>query len=283
MNYPDPPEDFLELRVHDLNVTPSISALCAGYEGGQWRSIQLAEHVMEWLPEFCFNFKELNQLKPSNAVRMIRQAARMVYQTDKYKLRGEFGEIFLHIALRQVYQSIPAISKIFFKDSVNNTVKGFDAIHVVQNEEKWELWLGEVKFYDDYQRAIRDVIKEIDEHLKLDYLRNEKMLIANKIDEEHPFYSQLKEVLNPNTSLDVLFDCVCIPILVTYNSDTLGKHNKITEDFKQQAFEEVMSIRDYLESKIPTNLPVKIHLFLIPLRDKQILIEELDSQLKGLQ
>lgn len=283
MNYPDPPESFLELRVHNLEMTPSISALCAGYEGGQWRSTQLAEHTMEWLPEFCFNIKELNELKASNAVRMIRQAARMVYQTEKYHKRGEFGEIFLHIALRQVYKSIPAISKIYFKDSVNNTVKGFDAVHVVQNEEKWELWLGEVKFYQNFKKAIDAVIQEIDEHTKLDYLRTEKILIANKLDEEHPFYEKLKEVLHQNTSLDVLFDCVCIPILVTYNSKVLSEHNKVTEDFKQQALEEVMSVRKYLEDNIPNGLSVKIHLFLIPLQDKNILITELDNQLKGLQ
>ncbi|WLF83461.1 DUF1837 domain-containing protein [Moraxella sp. ZY210820] len=269
--------------MHNLDVTPSISALCAGYEGGKWRSAQLAEHTMNWLPEFCFNFKELIQLQSGNALSMIKQAARMVYQTDKYGNRGEFGEIFLHIALRQVYQSVPVISKIFFKDSVNNTVKGFDAVHVVQNDEKWELWLGEVKFYDDYQGAIREVIKEISEHTKLDYLRNEKMLIANKLDEGHPFYEKLKEVLHQNTSLDVLFDCVCIPILVTYNSKVLSEHNKVTDDFKQQALEEVMSVRKYLEDKIPDGLSVKIHLFLIPLQDKKILIEELDNQLKGLQ
>ena len=283
MNYPDPPESFLELRVHNLDVTPSISALCAGYEGEKWRSSQLAEHTMEWLPEFCFNFKELIQLQSGNAFRMLKQAAQIVYQTEKYGNRGEFGEIFLHIALRQVYQSVPAISKIFFKDSVNNTVKGFDAVHVVQNEQKWELWLGEVKFYDDYRRAIRDVIKEINEHTKLDYLQTEKMLILNKIDKEHPFYEKLNQVLHKNISLDVLFDCACIPILVTYNSDTLGQYTKVTEEFKQKALEEVESIRQYLEDRIPKDLPVKIHLFLIPLQDKKILIEELDSQLKRLQ
>ena len=64
---------------------------------------------MEWLPEFCLNAQEVKSLHSGNALRMIREAARRVYQTEKYKNRGEFGEIFLHIALRQIYNSIPAM------------------------------------------------------------------------------------------------------------------------------------------------------------------------------
>lgn len=109
MDYPKPPEPFLEVKLHDLTTNPPVAALCAGYEGEKWRATQLAEHVMEWLPEFCLNAQEVKSLHSGNALRMIREAARRVYQTEKYKNRGEFGEIFLHIALRQIYNSIPAM------------------------------------------------------------------------------------------------------------------------------------------------------------------------------
>ena len=35
-----------------------------------------------------------------------------------------------------------AISKVFFKDSPNDTVKGFDAVHVVESLDGLELWLA---------------------------------------------------------------------------------------------------------------------------------------------
>ena len=85
MDYPKPPNPFLEIKIHDLSTDLPLLVLCAGYECGQWRSLQLAEHTMEWLPEFCLTASEVKNLNASNAVRMIRQAARMVYQTDKYK------------------------------------------------------------------------------------------------------------------------------------------------------------------------------------------------------
>jgi hypothetical protein len=284
MDYPEPPAPFLEVKIHKLDITPPISSLCAGYECGKWRSSQLAEHTMEWLPEFCLTASELKSLKPGNAFSMIKKAARMVYQTEKYKSRGEFGELFLHMILRQIYKSIPAISKIYFKDSVNHTVKGYDAVHIVQIDGKLELWLGEVKFYNNATDAIRDVIAEIQEHTKQDYLRNEKILLANKIDPDSSFYPTLSRLLDQNTSLDELFDCACIPILITYDSGTLKKHNKTTDDFNKELEEEVLAIRQKIEEKTSNlNLPVKIHLFLLPLQEKSVLIQKLDEQLKRLQ
>src|SRR3712207_6996007 len=59
--------------------------------------------------------------------------------SEKYSKRGEFGELLLHSVIRDVFHSEPAISKIFFKDSANDTVKGFDAVHVVEVEGSLEL------------------------------------------------------------------------------------------------------------------------------------------------
>jgi len=152
MNKPDP---FLDVRVHRIDLAPGYSGLCAGYERGKWRDRQLADHVLEWLPEFALSSAECDKMGHSNAVAFIRRAAKVVYGSEKFKNRGEFGELFLHIAVRQVFNSLPAISKIYYKTSNNDTVKGFDAVHVVGPPNDLELWIGEAKFYDDISRAIR--------------------------------------------------------------------------------------------------------------------------------
>ena len=53
--------------------------------------------------EFALSHSELNEISHHNALKMIKQAAKIVYQTKKYGSRGEFGEILLHIAIQQVY------------------------------------------------------------------------------------------------------------------------------------------------------------------------------------
>lgn len=239
---------------------------------------------MEWLPEFCLAADELNQLTPGNALRLIRKAARLVYQTDKYKHRGEFGELFLHIALRQIYQSVPAISKMYWKDSVNGTVKGYDAVHVVSVGAKLELWIGEVKFYGDATRAIREVAQEILDHTRIAYMQNEVALIANKLDKNSPNYPRLSKLLHPNTSIDEVFDAACVPVLITYDSAALKAHTKTTTQYLDALKAEATAIQQKLSAKLaPMKLPVRVHLFLIPLNSKASLVKLLDGELKRLQ
>lgn len=239
---------------------------------------------MEWLPEFSLSADELATLSPGTAVRLVKKAARLVYQTDKYGRRGEFGEIFLHIFLRQLYGTIPAISKIFWKDSVNTTVKGFDAVHVVENSGSLELWLGEVKFYKDGASAISDVAKEIEEHIKADYLKNEFMLIANKLSQSMPHYGRLTKLLDQNTSLDEVFDAACIPVLITYESRAVHGHNKSSDKYLKEVLVEVNNLKEIFDHKTkPGGLPIKLHLFIMPIHTKELLVEILDEKLKELQ
>ena len=71
----------------------------------------MADHLFEWLPEFALTFSERQRFADVTAVRLIKRAAQVVYATDKYQRRGEFGELLLHAVVRQVFGSKPAISK----------------------------------------------------------------------------------------------------------------------------------------------------------------------------
>ncbi len=167
------PDAFLNVILHEIGDIGDDLALCAGFERGKWRNDQLADHIMEWLPEFALDYSELSEISHANALKMTKKAAKIVYQTEKYGMRGEFGEVLLHIAIRQVYETLPAVSKIYYKSAVNETVKGFDAVHVVKRGDDLELWIGETKFYEKLSKAIYDVSKEIIDHLETDYLRSE--------------------------------------------------------------------------------------------------------------
>ena len=46
----------------------------------------------------------------------LAEAAKTVYTTEKYKKRGEFGELILHLILRDFFETVPLLSKIYFKD-----------------------------------------------------------------------------------------------------------------------------------------------------------------------
>lgn len=277
-----PPEAFLEVRVSDATLDPTLTGLCVGYEKHQWRAEQFANHVMDWLPEFALNYTELRSVQSGNMTQLIREAAQKVYKSKKFENRGEFGELFLHIALRQVFGSLPAISKIYYKSSHNDTVKGFDAVHVVGPADKMELWLGEAKFYSDFTRAVRDVVKELTVHMETDYLRDEFLLIRGKIDNALPHAAKLQELISRNKSLDQIFTRACIPVLLTYDSDCLTKHSACDEAYAK-AFEAEVRARHlhFTHQHLPK--PITIHLILLPLSTKSELIRLLDKKLKTWQ
>src|SRR4051812_15581790 len=106
---------------------------------------------------------------------MIEDAARRVYESDHYRKRGEFGELLLHAALRSHFNSESAVSKLFYKTGDNDTVKGFDCVHVVANEETngLELWLGEAKFYADVADAMQKAIASLEELTETQRLKRE--------------------------------------------------------------------------------------------------------------
>ena len=273
------PTPFFDVKVNRLDLDPMLIGLCVGYEFGEWRYDALVDHLMEWMPEFCLTAKECSDINAGNMVPLMREAAKKLYTSQKFTNRGEFGELILHAALRQIFGSIPAISKIYFKSASNDTVKGFDAVHIVPNDDDIELWLGEVKFYKDLNAAIRDVVVELHEHLEKNYLRDEFMLIGGKVEDELPFASQLRRLLDPNVSLDQVFNRLVIPVLLTYESSTVESFDKVSDEYTEKFKEEIHSgYEKFVKKALPGN--VQINLFLVPLESKENLINKLDEKLR---
>jgi len=285
------PTNFLNVIFHEPGAEGDDLSLCAGFERGSWRNDQLAAHIIKWLPEFALSHSERNEIGAENAVEIIQKAARLVYQTHKYGNRGEFGEILLHIAIRQVFETIPAISKIYYKSAINKTVEGFDAVHIVRKDDELELWIGETKFYNDVDRAISDVCKEIVAHLQTDYLRSEFILIKNKLDPTWASSPLLAQLLNENVSLDTIFSKACIPVLLTYNSDVVNNtklgDQTYLDNIKIELGAAFAKMRKTLGEKYSENfkskLPVTVHVILVPMQEKKTLIRALDLRLKALQ
>ena len=270
---------FFNVIIHKDDTFPDLHGVCAGFESRQWRKDQLVDYLFEYLPEFALTYSEFENLTGENVVAKMRQVVMSIYQSEKFKNRGEFGELLLHAIIRETYNTLPAISKIYYKDGPNETVKGFDAVHVVVTDDTLELWLGEVKFYKNISDAISDVIKEINQHIETSYVRNEFIAFTNKIDTKWPHADRLKTLLHPNTSLDDVFSNTCIPVLLTYDSTILAKYNNKCDEYVQEISEEFQRFHKIFCDKLG-EFPLTIHLFLFPLNTKAELINSLESKLK---
>lgn len=273
---------FFNLIVHKDDELPNLHGICAGFENRLWRKDQLVNYLFEYLPEFALTHTEFSNFSGENAIAKIRQVVANLYQSEKFKSRGEFGELLLHAIIRETYNTIPAISKMYYKDGPNETVKGFDAVHVVAAEDSLELWLGEVKFYKNITSAIKDVIEELKQHIEVRYVKNEFMAIVNKIDSAWPHAEKLKSLLNPYTSLDDVFSNTCIPVLLTYDSAILAKHTQKCDEYIVEISKEFIKLHQKFSEKLG-KFPLTIHLFLLPLNTKEELMKSLENKLKTWQ
>ena len=272
---------FFKIIVHDESSIPTLLGICAGFENGEWRGQRLADNLFNCIPDFCLSYSEVHEVDSAEWMDKLRKSVAMIYNSPKYKSRGEFGELLLHYILKDFYKTIPAISKMYFKDGPNETVKGFDAVHVIENDEGLlDLWLGEVKFYKDASQAIKDVIPEIEEHFAHDYLRTEFIAITNKLDKESPFYEKLSQLISPDTSLDEIFERICVPVLITFNSKVIDKHVKYTNAYKEEMKTEMEKYFYQFESQFEKlGIDIEVHLFLLPLKTKETFVQMLNNKL----
>jgi hypothetical protein len=277
-----PPSGILDIVIHQTRDLPGLSGVSISFEKSTWRSEQYSRYLFRYLPEFALSYSERQKINDKTAVEQLQRAAELVYKTKKFENRGEFGELMLHALISDLFQSNPAISKIYYKDSHNSTVKGFDAVHIVLSEKAFELWLGEAKFYKNIDAAIKAVVGELKKHSDNDYLRGEFALITTKIDESWEYAEKLKLLLHPDVSLDKIFDRVCIPVLLTYESETVQNYESLKSEYELKLRSEILANYDkFSKSDLPKDL--KIHLVLFPLKSKSELLTSLQGRLEAWQ
>lgn len=176
-----------------------LSAYLVGFDiddegNSYYREKFLIKLLLKAMPEFSLGyFGNNDKTNNTEIVEVISNAAKAIYKIDAfqkvkdiycsgseiddsindvYLRKGEFGELILHVLLRDFKKTIPLISKIYFRDSLGTAVHGFDAVHI-QPETK-TLWLGESKIYWIYTKKVDKYDKIEDKQRRQKNVRKEK-------------------------------------------------------------------------------------------------------------
>lgn len=280
--YDTKPDRFLDRLYFDEKENPTGCVCCAGYELEVWRCEPFADHLVEWLPEYALAEPDLT-VNHGNMYIKLKQAAIRVYTSEKYKNRGEAGEIALHAICRDFFNTIPICPRVFYKTASNDVVKSFDLVHARLPEGKpVELWLGESKLYEDRASAIAAAITSIRTHLDQGFLKNEKLLLGPQIPNTTPRREEIMELFKPQVSLDKFIAATVIPIAILAESDAVKTFKAATQAYIGAATVELALLTKALKkSKLPTT--VRLVLIYVPLGSKESLVQNFDSRLKGLQ
>lgn len=313
-----------------------------GFDFGKYRYDELVDLILDVIVDFAFGFHK-GILSNSYDRRILIEAAKSIYgiktktesgekaiflkvkeiyvdqhsdiQDDnieeKYLKRGEFGELVLHLLLRDFVKTVPLISKIYFKDTDGTNVHGFDAVHIgpsVLNHSEMSLYLGESKLYNCGKPGVGDLITDIGDHFKRDFLRREFALISKKQTsfiksedenkntlEEYKKFLEEKErwfkLLDERNKLQDILDSVTIPLLCTYTSNAFNNHdNEETTEFIEDYENEINELKIYFDKKLkrmkeevedgePVKTNLNIVLMLFPVPSKKELVKRLHTKL----
>lgn len=271
----------------DLIIEEKISevdfrAYHVGYEQNQFRLEPLVHVICEVIPEFALGYYQGKTTPNTQIVSKLREAARLIYGTQEYENRGEFGELILHLLLRDFCNTIPLISKIYFKDAQNATVHGFDGVHITIEPGQKKLWLGESKLYSEGVAGVHSLAEDLKKHIQADYLRSELSLIRRKLPADAPEIEYWRNLMDEHQNLDKILNGVCIPMICTYSSEVIRNHTDATAAYLDAFAEECRELKNKFDrKKIATN--VEVILLLLPIPSKEELVSELDRRLSALR
>lgn len=260
----------------------TLRAYYVGFDLGKFRLKHLAQVIADVIPEFALGFHQGTSVPMSAVASRLRDAAKRLYSTDKYHRRGEFGELILHLLLRDYFGSIPLVSKIYFKDSPNVPAHGFDGVHIVVTGSEKQLWLGESKLYDDGKAGISDLLNDLKTHFTADYLRQEFNLVSSKLPDAVPDIEHWRELLHEHQRLAAILDRVCVPMVCTYSSGCFNAHSDNTPECLKAFVEECRSLHESFATRMPAS-SLDILLLLLPVQDKGQLVDELHRRLVHMQ
>lgn len=269
---------------------------------------ELTRAIINTVPEYVFAQYEGAGIPHTDAVDKLREAAKSIYKIKDFELmrqwvvegnreayetlkksssakRGEFGELILHLLLRDFKTTIPLVSKVYFKDAYGVPAHGFDAVHITPDKET--LWLGESKVYTDSKAGIKSLINDLGEHFKSDYL-NEQFIIIKKNLENNSIPQReewVKKISNCNRLKDRV-KMINVPLLCVYPHDIYKLYSSMNCSEAMQYHElNVRELKDYFDSNYshPLKQYINYILLLFPVKDKKELIIKLHERLWHMQ
>ena len=278
-------------------------------DNGNYRFMEkeFINQTMRYLPEYAMGY-DLTRISQLEIVDYLREAAggvirlknieRIKEYIDKktpynqwgseiysyYNSKGIFSELILHFLLRDIKDTLPLISKIYFKDSVPMEAHGFDAIHVKDNI----LWLGETKFYNSGKNGIKALISDLNAHFAYDYLNEQFVIISRALNHNNEMRDEWVKKITDCKRLKDIFEMIRIPLLCIYEDDiTTSIINELNQGNLPESvyISHVTDMKSYFDrnNTYLNKNNVEYVLLLLPVESKDRIVSSMLSKIFSMQ
>ena len=270
------------------------------YESYKWRYDKFIDFLLDYISHDALSAKEREACinKPGSMLRKSLRNLRTVQKNQQDEIDekgGEIGEILLYGIMKKYYNALPVVPKIFYKQNKNDYAKGADSVHIViEDNDKFSLWLGESKFYKNIDDAINNAIQSVNNGLQDDKLKKEKSIITNISDldellkDNTNLLEQIKTKLNDNRSLDELKPFLHIPIFLLYECSLTKQNKEFNKEYQDKIIENTKKDTKEIYKRLKDELKnisyidrIYFHIIFFPIPDKNKIIEDVNKSMEG--
>jgi hypothetical protein len=257
------------------------------FEDGKWRYPRFQSYLWDNIAQTALSERERAALVHQSHSALVA-AARNLRLTDKDEVGqgSEIAEVFLYGVMKQHFNALPVVPKIFYKQNAQDNAKGADSVHIVIDGDDFTLWFGEAKFYNSIADARLDaIVDSVVKSLSTDKLRKENSIITNVSDIDYldippDLRNRIKDALKPQESLDIIKSRIHVPILILHECDTTSTTSEICAEYRdkmvefhQDRAEAYFTKQLARSSEIFKYDQIKFHIILFPVPKKKIIVD----------
>ncbi len=207
---------------------------------------------------------------------------------------SELAEVVLYGIMKHIYDALPVVPKIFYKQNVQDNAKGADSVHIVlEPGGDFTLWFGEAKFYSSIEDArLLGIVRTIKESITTEKLKKENSIVTSvsdldDLDLDADLRSSIKQALSHGASIDDLKSKIHVPILLLHECDLTSTASEISPEYTQAliTYHKERALAYFtkqieLLGSIHKYALLTFHLILFPVPKKQPIVDKFVSQVK---
>jgi len=264
-----------------------LLSLINDFEDNCWRYDQFQNYVWDNVAMTALSAEERETLKDRPMSELVEAAKKLRITPSgpsDPSAGGELGEIVLYGIMKDCFNALSAVPKIFYKQSAGDYAKGADSVHITTDDEgEFALWLGESKFY----KAIEDVnlpqvVESVASLLDTEKLKKETTIITGVSDIDKQLLcdsqrSKIKSILKTDISIDEIKSRLHVPILLLHECERTAKAKECSKEYmdeivsyqKERAEAYFKAQIKKIAETVPKYTVITFHLILFPVPNKE--------------
>ena len=258
------------------------------FEDGNWQYGYFNDYIFNNIALTALSASEREKI-PNYSQSQLRKACNNLRLTDTQADNGlgsEIAEILLYAIMKEHYNALPAVPKIYCKQNPNMYAFGADSVHIVLGDDTFSIWYGEAKFYNRIDKEqLKTVANSVHNSLKTAKIRKENSIITDLRELDIELGNDARKdiifsLLDSKTSIDKLKPLLHIPIMVLYECDLTASQTELTDDYKNELkklqlenAKSYFSIQDEICTDIFKYADITFHLIYFPVPDKKKVVD----------